>query len=262
MKKLPVLLAVLCVILAVTIVSVVVVNKNRMKPSAEPAEETAVQSVSDEASVSVGGSSAETVAITDAETTDAESSAPQTTASAAQDTTAPQNDAWKQAYRNYLKSYSTEDHIQSKFALIYIDADDIPELAVCDGSFHAAWWKVLTYRGSAVKDIGEFGGWGTMFYYEKAAMIFSSYGNHGAWTANLYKIENGEAVSVWEASGDLDEDGEEIFFDADGNPITEAEYNAQMEAAEPADAEQCSRSISYDEDGWELTNANIEQYLR
>lgn len=164
-------------------------------------------------------------------------------------TTAPQTADWKQAYRDYLAAYSYDGMSEPKFALVYLDADDVPELAICDGSYHAARWKILTYL-DGLKEIGEFGGWGNFFYYERAGVIYSSYDNHGAWTANLYQVRDGEAVSVWEGKDVLDEDGNEIFFDADDNPISEEEYNAQ------------EQQLSYDEDGYFITDENIAAYLK
>ena len=37
--------------------------------------------------------------------------------------------------------------------------DDVPELAVCDGNYHAAQWTIRTYR-DGLQEIGSFGGWG------------------------------------------------------------------------------------------------------
>ena len=249
MKKLVPVLAALCAVLAAAIV-VTVVLRGRGSPTPEETTAAAEASVSAQARTSPSDRPAKTTAPQATETAAA-------TPEAA--TTAADPSAWQAAYRAYLSAYESEDRIEPKFALIYLDADDVPELAVCDGSYHAARWKILTYL-DCLKEIGEFGGWGNFFYYERAATIYSSYGNHGAWTANVFRVENGAAVSVWEGRGDLDEAGNEIFFDANGNPITEAEYNAQMDTVLPAGAQE--KQLSYDEDGWEITDTNIETYVR
>ncbi|MBR4726419.1 MAG: hypothetical protein IK080_00835 [Clostridia bacterium] len=248
MKKLVPVLAALCAVLAAAIV-VTVVLRGRGSPTPEETTAAAKTSVSAQARTSPSDRPAKTTAPQATETSAATTEAA-TTADPA---------AWQAAYRAYLAAYESEDWIEPKFALIYLDADDVPELAVCDGSYHAAGWKILTWL-DGLKEIGEFGGWGNFFYYERAGMIYSSYGNHGAWTANLYQVRDGEAESVWEGKGDLDEDGNEIFFDADDNPISEEEYNAQMDAVTPSGAQE--QQLSYDEDGYFITEANIETYIR
>ena len=253
MKKLVPVLAALCAVLAAAIVATVVLRGQAPKTpqtTAAPSGVTASAKGNDTPSArpaKTTAPAADTSAATTAETTTAPTAAPDASA------------GWQQAYRDYLSGYEHDGLNPPKFALIYLDGDDVPELAICDGNYHAARWTVRTYHGG-LKEIGSFGGWGNFFYYEKASTIYSSYGNHGAWTANIYRVENGAAVSVWEGSGDLDEEGNEIFFDADGNPISEEEYSAQMDAAVPAGAQE--KQLSYDEDGWEITAENIENYVK
>ncbi|MBR2730867.1 MAG: hypothetical protein IKD72_02640 [Clostridia bacterium] len=249
MKTLVPILAALCAVLAAAIF-VTVVLRSRSSPTPEETAAAAASSVSMQERTLPSDRPARTAAPQATETSAA------TTEAA---TTAADPSAWQAAYRAYLSSYESEDWIEPKFTLIYLDADDVPELAVCDGNYHAAQWNIRTYR-DGLQEIGSFGGWGNFFYYERAATIYSSYGNHGAWTANVFRVENGAAVSVWEGRGDLDEAGNEIFFDANGNPITEAEYNAQMDTVLPAGAQE--KQLSYDEDGWEITDTNIETYVR
>ena len=249
MKKLLPFLAALCAVLAAAIV-VTVVLRGQAPLAPETTAASSDVTASDEEDAAPAARPAKTTA-PEADTTTAPTEPP---TSAAED-----SDAWQSAYRAYLSDYESDGMRTPKFALIYLDADDVPELAVCNGSYHAARWTVLTYR-DGVKEIGEFGGWGDLTYYEKAATVFSSYGNQGSWTANIYRIENGEAVSVWEGNGDLDEDGNELYFDADGNPIPETEYNAQIDAAVPAGAQE--RVLSFDDDGWEITADQIEAHVK
>lgn len=88
------------------------------------------------------------------------------------------------AYEDFVESYAKQWENPDKngtpgFALIYLDNDDIPELAIYDGEVTAVCGvNIYTYEQGEIVYIGEYGYYGCMYYLEKEGIVYEEYG-HG-----------------------------------------------------------------------------------
>lgn len=67
-------------------------------------------------------------------------------------------------YAEYAMAYAAENGSDSRFDLINIDSDQIPELICVPGGFHLAQVTVYTWYNGQVEDLGDYGMYGTMPY--------------------------------------------------------------------------------------------------
>ncbi len=90
------------------------------------------------------------------------------------------------------------------FSLIYLDDDDVPELAVSTGAFHPSYAVLFSYDGNKVINNGLFGSFGSFGYLPRKGIIASSYSGMGIIDINYLKFEDNtvfELASVREENG-------------------------------------------------------------
>jgi len=110
-------------------------------------------------------------------------------------TKAKRNLAYRAAYATLLKAYPQKSG-DSRFALVYIDDDDIPELFIADASSNANGVKMYNYYNGSVTLLSfggytEFGQAGRVDYYEKENEIVMSSTGMGGESYDYYEINNG-----------------------------------------------------------------------
>lgn len=95
-----------------------------------------------------------------------------------------------------------EDSEGPKFTLLYLDGDEIPELAVVYGLAHAHGIYLYTYTDGKVKQVGDssYGQYGGVGYMEKEGIIFSGYDNHGNLYDSVYRMDGTKTVLLQESS--------------------------------------------------------------
>lgn len=160
---------------------------------------------------------------------------------------------WKKAYLEYLDSYDDRDI--AEYAFLYVDEDDIPELAVSSGWMLNS--KVLTFHDDKVNalEISYF----TVHYMERENRLYYSGSHMGETNALYYTLCNGQ----WELVGsgklyelgwyELDEDGNEVdeyIYEWDGEEVTEEEYEQREKEVFPAGLDEHQHPVylySYDE---------------
>lgn len=137
------------------------------------------------------------------------------------------NSKWIKAYKDVLLNLDKSDVELStqdaKFCLCYVDSDDIPELIVSTGDFHAACCYLFTYSNGKAANLGPFGTFGTIQYIEKKGIIVDSLGNNGYFNETYYKLENGMIDSLLDFEIETRES--EIYM-IDGSEITKAQYDS------------------------------------
>lgn len=125
--------------------------------------------------------------------------------------------AWKTAYSEFLNGES------GKFSLIYLNDDDIPEIAIVNGSAHANGVALYTYDDGDVEEISEkVGTYGTFLYEERGGMIAYDNGGNGSVMANIILSWDGselvqEHEFIWSFSSDT--------YVMDGESVSESAYN-------------------------------------
>lgn len=136
---------------------------------------------------------------------------------------------WRSAYREYLFNKLAEEGPQTmnEFALLYIDADDVPELVVTEGpGAHGFGYTVLTFSGGKVVEVANDAQvfW---FFERQGVMAFS--GSSGAYSggASYYKMDGAKSEVIDEL---LYEYGEGYIdvpkYTINGREVSEEEYNA------------------------------------
>lgn len=97
------------------------------------------------------------------------------------------------AFSDYLLDVYMEDHYDDsfyeiKYAVGFVDEDDIPELFVTDGEYHAAGTKVFKYVDGEVVYVGEFGESGGFAFTPRMNNIYSFFLNMGVATNTIFSM--------------------------------------------------------------------------
>ncbi|MBR6941110.1 MAG: hypothetical protein IKH65_09910 [Clostridia bacterium] len=164
----------------------------------------------------------------------------------AAETEKPVSNAWKKAYREKAKEIAASgEYPEAVFGLFYIDGDDIPELVISKGSFHAAGVLIYSYRNDELITVSEgIGSYGGINYAAGKGVILTGDAYQSAETDIVYELKDGELKVLWtgekkyapEAIPDIDkpehyysafeyvDDLEEGSFET-----TEDDYNAMYE---------------------------------
>lgn len=140
-------------------------------------------------------------------------------------------------YAEYLQKYC--ENIQYplplsylKFDLVYIDADDIPELAIIPLPAHPDGVHIYVYNDGAVVETGEFGSRGWCKFKPYGNLICSDFFNMGEGFSSLYRIEGTESVELqtfrfWEIY--RDNQYIETGYEVDGVEVSEEKYHEAWE---------------------------------
>lgn len=133
------------------------------------------------------------------------------------------------AYAEYLQNYC--ENVQYsltlsylKFDLVYIDADDIPELAIIPLPAHPDGVHIFVYNDGAVAETGEFGSIGGFSYKPYENLIFSGFSNMGEGFTSFYRIEGTESVEL-QTFHHWDDYFIEAGYEVDGVRVSEEEFN-------------------------------------
>lgn len=141
---------------------------------------------------------------------------------------------WKAAYLDFL---TAQKDAYLSYALVFVDDDTIPELYL-SGTSEAIGDSICTYKDGAVvrqslNRIG--GGW----YIERGGQIINQNGNMGHIYTHVYHLADGaftltfQALEVERAGEWLGNDEYNLYYEysVENEPVSEAEYNAAVEAA-------------------------------
>ena len=137
---------------------------------------------------------------------------------------------WQAAYAEYIEN--VEYAAYNKYALIYVDEDDIPELVICTGTVATAC-TVLTFHDRQVDALQT---WSLQCnYIEKKNLYWDAGGQMGEFYDQVYTIENGKWVHVegGEYIAKLDEDGlitDEYDYAWEGEAVSEDTYYENLHA--------------------------------
>ena len=102
-------------------------------------------------------------------------------------------------YAEYALAYASKNGSDCRFGLIYINADQIPELVLVPGGFRLAQVKVYTWYNNDVAYLGEYGMYGTLPYapyqnafgdYSKPMRIVEGFAYEASFDTNQF-IEYG-----------------------------------------------------------------------
>lgn len=133
--------------------------------------------------------------------------------------------SWIEAYQNEVQKFASEN--EAMYELMDITGDDIPELFISRGEFHAAGVTIFTIVNGEAVNLGEFGSFGEVMYDASKKTVRQGFSGQGHTTGSIFRIEDGkENVLVEYDSVDLED---EKSFKIDGAEVTEEEYNSALE---------------------------------
>ncbi len=139
---------------------------------------------------------------------------------------------WKRAYADYLPEH-TSSISPRRFVLIYLDDDDIPEIADI-GDCEAEGSRILNYSDGAVHETQLYRL--SFSYIPRGNLLLNNEGNMGHYIASVYSIVDGQMTVI--AGGTRDQTSEQAEFDENGNikynytwsgaPVSAEEYEAEL----------------------------------
>lgn len=100
---------------------------------------------------------------------------------------------YKELYADFVRNHDEYDpDFPTRFELIYIDEDDIPELAMANGFFHPDMVTVFSIINGKVEEVCAVGEFGWMEYVDHGSKIHYTYNGSGANDDHYGSIKNGE----------------------------------------------------------------------
>lgn len=103
------------------------------------------------------------------------------------------------AYAKYLQKYYKDYPYETdgiKYDLVFIDIDNIPELAVIPSDAHASGVQICVYDDGKVVETGEFGSFGNCRFNPYENLIFSTYMGQGEAESFFYRLEGNESMEL------------------------------------------------------------------
>ncbi len=147
--------------------------------------------------------------------------------------------SWKNAYAEFLESGNYREFNENRFikeerfAKVFIDEDNIPEIAIAFDDCHVACVYLFTYCGGEVIPIGHkasddkiwygLGSWGGFSYNKYENCFVSGYSGMGQDHGTVYSMVNCEAIEQCYFLHDYYKLPEKFFID--DIVVTEEEYN-------------------------------------
>ena len=141
---------------------------------------------------------------------------------------------WETAYNRKLHDFYIEynERYSSPQKIYYdiydLDGDNIPELIISEGDYHAAGCRIYSYVNSELRELGRLGEWGTFSFYPKSRLLLFAWTNQGHYIAKWYEIENHElnllySYGFWRKEKDLKQ------YEINGKSASEEDYNEYLE---------------------------------
>ncbi|MGN0996400.1 MAG: SH3 domain-containing protein [Candidatus Ventricola sp.] len=144
---------------------------------------------------------------------------------------------WRSAYLSYVRA----DTLGERYALLYVNDDDVPELAVYTGA-EAGGCQILTYVGGKVDLLQTHRLHFT--YVERGNLLCNDAGHMGYYYDLVYRIGSSGweevARGTYSGYGDWDEQGRRVGFDSytwNDVEVTEGTYHQLLDAAYPSSIE-------------------------
>lgn len=135
------------------------------------------------------------------------------------------------AYEKVLDELSQKWGDTGRFALIYLDGDDIPELAFIEGYAHIAPVNIYTYDQGEAVFVGYYGSEAVTAYWEKEGIIYNWYMSNGG-VFGVHQVAGTEDTSLqvfnWEWDC-LEDEGDIKTCYVDGLKVSEEYYKEAMQ---------------------------------
>ena len=139
------------------------------------------------------------------------------------------------AYAEYLRKFYEECPFETdeiKFDLVFIDSDNIPELAIIPSDAHAFGVIICVYNDGNVVETGEFGSFGKCRFNPYENLIFSTHMGQGEEESFFYRIEGTESVELLALHRTPQHEGLQYIgesYEVDGTAVSEEVYKQVCE---------------------------------
>ncbi|MDE7063726.1 MAG: hypothetical protein K2O73_10875 [Lachnospiraceae bacterium] len=140
-------------------------------------------------------------------------------------------DAYEMVLADWLAKQPQEKEAAG-FALIYLDKDEIPELAIIEGWAHASGVNIYTYEEGAAVFVGKYGQYGAMGYRQKEGIVFDDYDQGGNTFSQVYQIDKCNAALLTSYSvyyQFMETEDPEIIYTVDGQEVSQKQYQEVSE---------------------------------
>lgn len=137
--------------------------------------------------------------------------------------------SWQQAYTDYLQAQDAG--MWEGYRLIYIDEDDIPEIAAF-GSSEAVGSKIISYGDGRVYEtqLSRL----NFSYIERGSLLCNSDGHMDSYYDVVYRMEHGQLTQI--AAGYYGaQDNSNVQLDQDGDPIYQYQWEGELMSKEEYD---------------------------
>ncbi|MBR3932648.1 MAG: hypothetical protein IKJ68_01910 [Clostridia bacterium] len=174
---------------------------------------------------------------------------------------------YKKAYAQILYDYISKNDIfdDTKFNLIHIDNDGIPELVIRHGTWHGAGVNIYTYKnGEAHKQcfyddygdcIDQFGSWGDMGYIKYTGIFISDYSGMGHLHTSVHRLsDSGLAYPILKAHSVFADPYEGELYEINGKSVS---YTTYTNALSPYKSD----SDAFGMGGYSLTRSKVKSVL-
>lgn len=166
-----------------------------------------------------------------------------------------------------------------RYALIHLDGDEVPELALALGNAHASKVAFFSFAEGEVKEVFSTGSFGNAAYEKGTGIIIGQYSGMGMWhtdigvfsegvlseeiRVSLTDIEAAREAMVWDAEGTgyyFEERDGDFWGTPKVREITEKEYDTLLEPYLPKNRDY--RKLNYDTFPVLLAEDDIVEALR
>ena len=104
--------------------------------------------------------------------------------------------AYKEFLRDFLEENPNASSLGATFNLIFLDDDDIPELAFNEADYHAAGADLYRYNGKEVVEVGHYGSYGAFNFLPREGIIDSAYMGSGDILNTYFRFDGEKATEI------------------------------------------------------------------
>ncbi len=164
---------------------------------------------------------------------------------------------YKAAYKKFLLE-SDDLYKDTRFAFIYVDDNDVPELVIAESWVHMCLAELYTYVDDEVKPVNHegyntYGDFGSIAYKEKESLILGEHFINGyGGIDTIYSMDKDAAIQLDEFKAVYNLPEDRTYYYWNDAEISEATYNAQSAAWSEYSTFEYS-------DGYAITEANIDK---
>ncbi|MDE7436269.1 MAG: hypothetical protein K2N01_10695 [Lachnospiraceae bacterium] len=140
-------------------------------------------------------------------------------------------DAYETVLADWVAKQPQEKEVAG-FALIYLDNDEIPELAIIEGWAHASGVSIYTYEKGEAVFVGKYGQYGAMGYRQKEGIVFDDYDQGGNVFSQVYQIDKSNVTLLTSYSvyyQFMETEEPEIIYTVDGQEVSQKQYQEVSE---------------------------------